>query len=401
LTIHLRSAATASVLAGLALLLYGTRLGSPIYSTAEVALLRQAQSVAVSGRDIEGHLTPLFFRVAEDRWLQPLPVYATAAVATVASAHTAGRLTAAVVGAMNVVLLFVLVRRLFPDPWVPVGAALLLMLTPAHFVYARTGVDAVFILPFVLVWLTCLVHSLNGGAPWRAALGALALGVGVYSQPSAPVTMVFLLVVTLAALWRSGCRSTRALATVVAAFAAPASAAVLWFAAYPHSYADTFGRWAVHAAHLRFPLDGLLAFINRNTLGTRVSLYWGFFDPSWLFFNGPTTPHSELQGASPFLSMTLILAALGISRRLQAGPAALSVVLLAGLAVAPLAASTFGQPHAIGSALAVVPFAIVLAAGGLAAWRDRASRGWQVLGWIVMALAALDFSRFYLSYLAA
>ena len=38
------------------------------------------------------------------------------------------------------------------------------------------------------------------------------------------------------------------------------------------------------AAHLRIPLDGVRAFVNPGTLGNRASLYWGFWDPSWLFF---------------------------------------------------------------------------------------------------------------------
>ena len=94
----------------------------------------------------------------------------------------------------------------------------------------------------------------------------------------------------------------------------------------------------------------------------------------------------------------LALLVSGISGRLRTGPAAVTLVLLAGLAVAPLAASTFGQPHAIGDALAVVPLVVVLAAGGLADWFARDGGGWRLLGWAAVAAMAIDFAGFYVSY---
>ena len=60
--------------------------------------------------------------------------------------------------------------------------------------------------------------------------------------------------------------------------------AAWWFFRHPDTYADTFGRWFIFAAHVRDPIAGLQAQINSNTLGVRASLYWGFWDPSWLFF---------------------------------------------------------------------------------------------------------------------
>ncbi len=58
----------------------------------------------------------------------------------------------------------------------------------------------------------------------------------------------------------------------------------VWFFRHADTYADTFGRWFVFAAAPADPLDGLRAFFNTGTLGNRASLYWGFWDPSWLFF---------------------------------------------------------------------------------------------------------------------
>lgn len=73
------------------------------------------------------------------------------------------------------------------------------------------------------------------------------------------------------------------------------------------------------------------------------------------------------------------------------------MLLLASLAVAPLAASTFGEPHAIASALVVTPLVVLLATGGLASWFAKEHRGWRVMGWVTVAALAFDFARFYAS----
>ena len=134
--------------------------------------------------------------------------------------------------------------------------------------------------------------------------------------------MGFLLAITLLAIWLSGRRSATHLAVPVAAFLAPLLLAVGWFMANPSAYPDTFGRWVIHAAHLVSPLDGARAFVNWNTLGTRVSLYWGFFDPSWLFFDAASPAASPLRGASPFLFATMIGLVAGVSQRVYACHAA-------------------------------------------------------------------------------
>jgi len=126
-----------------------------------------------------------------------------------------------------------------------------------------------------------------------------------------------------------------------------------------------------------------------------VSLYWGFFDPSWLFFDGPASA-TALRGRAPFLLATLVLLVPGI-RWALAQSAAVRVLLLGGLLVSPLAASTFGEPHAIHSAMAVVPLVVLLATAGATTALSTGSRTWQAITWIALAAGAADFARFYLS----
>ncbi len=385
LSTRLRSIATAGLLAVVAFGLYAIHIGTPPLSTAESELLLQLNRI---GSGADGF--PLFFHVADERWLQPVAVYFTSLVSLLTASSSPGRLAAAAIGALDVALMFLLCRRLLASPSVAAGAALLLMATPAHIVFARTGVDAIYPLPIVLVWLIALAAYFEIGDRRLAAAGGFALGIGVYSHPSAPVTMGLLLVVTMAAIYLSGRRSAAHVAAPAAAFLAPLLLAAVWFAANPTAYPDTFGRWAIHAAHLRSPIEGIRAFVNWNTLGTRLSLYWGFFDPSWLFLDGPASTAAPLRGASPFLFATVVALVAGVSQRLRAGFLPMTLILLGGVTVAPLAASTFGGAHSIGDALVVVPLVTAVAAGGVANWLVREHARWRWLAWGLMAALLID-----------
>ncbi len=322
-------------------------------------------------------------------------MYFTAVVAVFVPSDMAGRYAAAVIGAIDIALMFILGRLLFSGTHVAVAGALLLLVTPAHFAHARSGTEAIYAVPFVLLWLIALVTYLNGGRLRSAAVGGLVLGLGVYSQPAAPLTMGFLLAVTLAAIWATGRPRVRDLAALPLAFAAPLVPLAMWFAVNPQSYQDTFGRWAIHAAHLRFPLDGVRAFVNWTTLGARVTNYWGFFDPSWLFLDGPSAPGTPLNGAAPFLMFTVLGFAVGVARQLHAGPRAMTLTVLAGLAATPLAASTFGRLHAIDAALPVTVFVVWMATTGYASLIDSQSSYRRVLGWAGIVAMAIEFGRFY------
>lgn len=303
---------------------------------------------------------PLFFDAGDNLWLQPIPVYATRAVQTLAGNDFSARLTTVILASLNVALIFLAGRHAFTGALAPLLSAALLLATPAHIAYARSGTDAIFSVSFALLWLVAIQrYWVTDRAAWIAAAG-VALGAGVYSNAAGPLTMAFLLAVSVIALI-TGRRQWRDRALIVCAFGAMLLPAAAWFAGHLDTYGDTFGRWAIHLAHVRNPIEGVQAFLNWNTLGTRASLYWGFLDPAWLFFG------------NMFLLVMLPLVALG----LVYWPRVLarhSMTLIAGGAiVTPLAGSSFGVPHYAADALAFVPFAVLLMAAGAAALQRRFS----------------------------
>lgn len=343
---RLKPIVTACVLAGIALLLYGFRLGAAPLTSEESGFNQQALSIRIGA-------TPLFFHVQGEAWLQPAAVYANAAMAALGGDDVSGRAASAIAGAINVALVFLITHLITGRQWAGVIAALILLLTPAHWSLAQRGTDAIVPVPFILLWLWSVLRFFRHDVGLLPA--AAALGVSTYSHPAAPLTAAFLWALTLAVARRRN-RVRLVVATLV--FGAAWVPAAGWFFRYPDTYADTFGRWFVFAAHLRRPLDGLSAFVNTNTLGNRAGLYWEFWNPAWLFAGTPDS-------AAPLLLVTAPLIALGgvyCARKMVREMALL--VLGAALAV-PLAGATFGASYYISSAAAVLPVLAVLSALGV------------------------------------
>ena len=272
LSMRLRPVATACGLAGIALLLFLFRLSALPLSQAESDFNTQAQSIA------NDH-TPLFFHVREQQWLQPAAPYANAAIRAVGGDDVSGRLASAVAAAISVALLFLIAHEITGPWWANILASVTLMLTPAFWSFAQRGTDAIVPVPLLLLWLLNVLRFLKGDALRTLALAAAMLGISTYTHPAAPLTAVFLWVLTLVVARR---RNPARLMAATVVFGAAWLPAAVWFLRHADTYPDTFGRWFVFAPHVRTPLDGLRAFFNPGTLGNRASAYWGFWDPAWL-----------------------------------------------------------------------------------------------------------------------
>src|SRR5690349_17317353 len=150
---RLKPILAAGILAGVGLLLAGYFLGTGEPTAAELPFNRQAQSV-------RGGNTPLFFHAGGETWLQPIAVYANAAV-RVAAGPTSGRVASAIAGAVDIGLVFLIAHLIAGTAWAAFGASLVLMVTPAHLAAAISATDAVFPALFVLLWLYGVLNFLK------------------------------------------------------------------------------------------------------------------------------------------------------------------------------------------------------------------------------------------------
>ena len=210
--------------------------------------------------------------------------------------------------------------------------------------------------PLLLLWLLNVLRFLERDALRTLTLAAAMLGISTYTHPAAPLTAMFLWALTVVVARR---RNPTRLIAATAVFGAAWLPAAVWFLRHADTYPDTFGRWFVLAAHLRTPIDGLRAFFNTGTLGNRASMYWGFWDPAWLFISTAESP-------APLLVIAAPLIALGLLRSATHVPRDAAMLLVGALLVAPLAGATFGLPHYLSDATIVMPILALFSAIGVA-----------------------------------
>lgn len=349
---RLRATVAAWILAGLYLWagMFFARLATDVVATRQVLFRQQSTSV------LRGN-TPLFFHGSGDNgdsWFQPVAIYATALVSWIGrDAQVSSAIAGVVAGALNVALVFLIARRVTGRSLPGFAAEIILFVTVSHMGIAVGEIDAIYPITCILLWLYALLRFLQSDSP-RALIGAaLALGVCVYSHPAGPLTAIFLWMLTLAVSWR---RNRVRLLAATLTFIAMWMPAAAWFYLHPETYPDTFGRWVILKAHIRNPLDAVRAFFNLNTLGNRASLYWGFWNPSWLFFGTGAGP-------APIWFPVMLLIGVAILRARHISRAALTPLVGAALVV-PIAGATFGVPHYLNDAAAVLPLLAIIAALG-------------------------------------
>ncbi|MFM8533261.1 MAG: ArnT family glycosyltransferase [Acidimicrobiia bacterium] len=377
------------VLAGVTASVYGYRLSdSPIYlSPDEVVIGLDAHTLASTGRDLRGRLLPVYFQIDEFRvkgtiWYQPAIMSLTAAILQVAPLSAAAiRTPAVLIGTVNVVLLFLIARRMFRSNSAAWLAAALLALSPAHFMHSRFAMDYVYPLPFILGWLYGLTVYLDEPRPLTLSAAMLCLGLGFYSYIAAIMLMPALFIVTAWVLWRAGRLSHWRYA--VAGAAAPLFAFVVWIVLHLNVFADTFQRYGLGDA-------------NRAGWVDRVGLYWRYLSPSFLFFNGGSQLMFSTRTAGVFPVVTLLLLAFGVLAGVRHAPP-LRRAWRAGLLIAAGPAILLDEGSAINRAMAIVPFGVLLSVIGFEALVPRVRPGRAVAAALIVASVA-QFSVFTRDY---
>ena len=315
---------TALLVAAATAVLYLPRLGiAPIYlAPDEVFIALHAQSIATTGRDAGGRRLPFYIeyeylvsdanRPIRHGWLPPIIYYAMAiGLRVLPLSEWSIRVPTVLVGVIDVVLMYVIGRRLFKREWIALLAAALLALTPAHFIHSRLAMDYLYPVPFVLAWLLGLLAHLDDRRDAPLFAGTLALGVGLYSYIAAVLVMpLYFLLTLLVLMWDR--RPRRAYAVAAVGFLLPALASLPWLAAHPTAIADILSKYGVDdssGATIARSLRGLVTF---HAIGDQLSRLWIFFDPRFLFFDGPMELMFSTRTAGVFLLPVAVLLVAGL-----------------------------------------------------------------------------------------
>ncbi len=350
---------------------------------------------------------PLFFNLADPlgddhsvRWYQPTLFYLTALVLKLLPlTESSVRLPAALIGILDVLLMYLVALRLFRSRLHAVAASLMLVLTPAHLIFSRQATDYICSLPFVLGWLWCLIASLETGSLWLSFAAGLLLGVGVYSYIAAWLWMPFFMFLTWAVQYRAGRQWARSAIVAAFGFTLPVLPLVLWLWSHPEMLSATFGRYqASNAVHLTL-LQSARSVLRFNNVQDKLSVYWDYFNPSFLFLTGGTSLTTATGRTGVFLLSLAVLLPLGIYDLLKRRRSeTIGVVLLAGLAFAPVPATAIGERYMVQRELIVLPFAILISTYGLALLFRQRTRSIRLIAVSLVAAMPLQFAFFARDY---
>lgn len=380
----------------LATVLYLRDLGhAPVYlGWDEARTAVQGYSLATTGRDMNGNPTPLYFHITDPlipnhtswTWWQPLLFYLTAAVLLfLPIAEWSVRLPNVILAILNVWLIYAVARRLFGNPWYAVLAAVMLALTPAHFFFARLAQDYFLALTFALLWLLCLLRYLHTDRAWLPMATGLVLGVGLYTHISSWMVMPFYLVVTTLVLWLAR-KPLRATLALYLGFAVTMLPLIAWLWYHPSLLRDMFQNYGV---------------VTSLNLAERVTLYWDYFNPSFLFFSGGADPMWATSRVGVFLLAVAVLLPLGIWHIWRRGFSISRAVVLVGFFFAPVpivAVLPEAPRYATARDLLVVPFGVLISVAGveyLVADRKQVGRLIAVLLLLSIPIQFRMFARDY------
>ena len=389
---------------------------SPVYLSLDEAHFGvQAHAIATTARDLNGDVLPLFVNLADpagDRpqlawgntWYQPLLFYLIALTLKVlplseASIRTP---TALLGGIINVALVFAVARLLLARRSAAIAAAAMLALCPANLLISRQALDYTAPIFFVLAWLWCLASYVRT-AKLRYALGlGLVLGAGCYSYITSWMMMPAYLLLSWWVMTRAGHGPRRALVASGVAFAVPVLALVPWIWLHPEMPGSLLAQYSrpdlEHVSVFQALRQGTPVIdILRNVLST----YWSYFDPSFWFVSGGASRKFSTGLVGVFLMPIAVLLPIGVFALVRRDRRSwVSLVLIAGLLTAPLAATLRGAPFAIERTMALLPFVVLISAAGLTRlWESRsmAARG---LAAILLVAQPIQFANFYRDYLS-
>jgi 4-amino-4-deoxy-L-arabinose transferase-like glycosyltransferase len=372
---------------------------APIYlHHDEVFFALNAQSIATTARDVNGRLLPLYFQgVVERYWYHPVDIYAMAASVKVFGLSEASlRLPSVLVGVLDVVLMYFISRRIFACDALSITAAGLMALTPAHFIHSRLAMDYIYTVPFLLGWLLCLFAYRDTNRPVQLFLGTLCLGVGFYSYIASVVMMPLYLVMTLLVLIHDR-RRIGAFGVAMGGFILPLLPLVGWLRLYPQTFADATSKYTPDLAG-RGVLHAVRESLHFFNITDRVTLYWTFFNPAYLFITGGGNVTNSTRFIGVFALTTALLIAVGFLSLLRHPRPPVGLLILFGFLTAPIAALGMLEPYAIDRELGVIPFGVLLAAFGLVELWVTGHRSLRFVAVVALVCVPLHFTLFYRDY---
>jgi 4-amino-4-deoxy-L-arabinose transferase-like glycosyltransferase len=389
---------------GLAGLIYLPYLGhAPIYlGQDEVFFAVSAHSIASTAHDINGRFMPLYFEWpgrSPAVWFQPIPVYLTALfLRALPVSEWAIRLPTVVLGLTDIALIYFIAARIFKRERSAIVAAVLLMLTPAHLIHSRLAMDFLYPLVFVMAWLLCLLIFLERRQLRTLFAATTFLGIGFYSYIASVAMMPIYFFITCLTLLKAQDKPGRSLLVAAMGFAWPLLILMPWLSGHLAAIADTSRRYGLDAVVAQGRVQGVTSLKFLAAMTERISLYWRYFDPAYLFVAGGGYTVNTTHRVGVFLLPLAVCLAIGLNEIVNGRRTLVNMVLLIGFLTAPLAACLVAEAYAIQRELVLLPFVVLIATFGVEYLMSARPGRLRVAAWCVLAFIPVQFCIFYADY---
>jgi hypothetical protein len=160
---------------------------------------------------------------------------------------------------------------------------------------------------------------------------------------------------------------------------------------------DTLYRYKIIGAP-RDPLFGGGQGIGSDVMA-RASVYWDYFNPSYLFLSGGTRLVDSTRRAGVFLMPMAVFLVLGVVELWQRRAEVLSRILLAGLFLAPAAATLLSERYRSDRELYLLPFGALVSVFGVSRLWTRYGSVARLAVLALCVVSAIQFGVFYRDYL--
>lgn len=129
----------------------------------ELGYVYNAYSISQTGRNVFGELLPFLTWVNQGGWpFLPVPIYLSAPFFWLFGlSATTGRMLPALLGVLDVILLFILVRKLFNNISLALLSAVFLSISPWHLHFSRSAYDPNYSVFFYLLAITSFLYEIT------------------------------------------------------------------------------------------------------------------------------------------------------------------------------------------------------------------------------------------------
>lgn len=396
----------------LTVFLYGFFLDrTPVhFNQDELGFSLNAYGIAKNGTDESGKFLPIYFWHLGVMWATPITVYVTALILKfVPLSEVTVRATSVLFGALDVVLIYFLAKKLFRNWKYAFLAAGLLATTPIHFIQSRILLDNLYVVPFVIGWLLALLTFTQTKKPIYLLFAGLLLGFGFYSYHAARIMMPFYVLVTAFYVWPDIRKNKKLALVFLTGFIAPLVPLIPWTRKYPETlFLDQVKYVGIYDPN-KTPFSGFMTILSQESLIHRADVFVSYFKPIYMFLLGDASLihstslhhplgllHSAVR-AGIFLLPLAIFIPLGIYWSLK-DKSRFNKLIVFGFLTAPIAGALAGDHYRYSRILFILPFAIILATYGVQFLFSRRKKILRVACYVLLVTCVLQFSYFYYDY---